>query len=119
MSPYWFQLIALNTLPDIVLKSAERPQIMFKHSTRCSISTMVLNRLLSLKSDVYSAADFYYLDLLSHRDISAAIADTFDVIHESPQIIVLHNGEAIYDASHNQINAQDLAEVINNLQRDQ
>lgn len=117
MSPYWFQLIALNTLPNIVLKSAERPQIIFKHSTRCSISTMVLNRLLALKSDCYSVADFYYLDLLSHPDISAAIADSFDVIHESPQIIVVHNGEAIYDASHNEINTQDLNAVMNNLRR--
>jgi bacillithiol system protein YtxJ len=108
MNPNWLELKAVGELPGIVLKSAERPQVLFKHSTRCSISTMALNRLMKLDDAFFSQADFYYLDLIAHRDVSAAIADTFDVHHESPQVVVVVNGEATYDASHMEITVAEL-----------
>lgn len=108
MNPNWQELKAVGELPGIVLKSAERPQVLFKHSTRCSISTMALNRLMKLDDAFFAQADFYYLDLIAHRDVSAAIADTFDVHHESPQVVVVMNGEATYDASHMEINVAEL-----------
>ncbi|MEY4041596.1 MAG: bacillithiol system redox-active protein YtxJ [Bacteroidetes bacterium] len=115
MNSNWHELTAVGELPEIVLKSAERPQVLFKHSTRCSISTMALNRLMKLDDAFYSQADFYYLDLIAHRDVSAAIADTFDVHHESPQVVVVVNGEATYDASHMEITVSDLmSEVVGN-----
>ena len=113
MNPNWHELSTVSELPEIVLKSAIRPQVLFKHSTRCSISSMALNRLMKLEDAFYAQADFYYLDLIAHRDVSAAIADTFDVHHESPQVLVVINGEATYDASHMEITVSDLlAEVI-------
>ena len=113
MNPNWHELSTVSELPEIVLKSASRPQVLFKHSTRCSISSMALNRLIKLEDAFYAQADFYYLDLIAHRDVSAAIADTFDVHHESPQVLVVINGEATYDASHMEITVPDLlAEVI-------
>ena len=54
----------------------------------------------------------YYLDLLSHRDISRKIAELFDVEHQSPQAILVQNGEAIYDASHYDISFAEIAEKI-------
>ena len=76
MNPNWHELSTVSELPEIVLKSASRPQVLFKHSTRCSISSMALNRLMKLEDAFYAQADFYYLDLIAHRDVSAAIADT-------------------------------------------
>jgi bacillithiol system protein YtxJ len=70
---------------------------------------------MKLDDAFYSQADFYYLDLIAHRDVSAAIADTFDVHHESPQVVVVVNGEATYDASHMEITVSDLmSEVAGN-----
>ncbi|MCZ2394459.1 MAG: bacillithiol system redox-active protein YtxJ [Chitinophagales bacterium] len=81
----------------------------FKHSTRCSISSMVKNRL---EREWQSDAPVYYLDLLNHRALSNWIATVSGVVHESPQIIVFKKGKACYDASHTAINALEIAEQM-------
>lgn len=112
MDNRWLKLTDIHQLPEIAAQSAHRPQVLFKHSTRCSISTMALTRLQSLGDDFYAKADFYYLDLIAHRDISNAIAEDFHVHHESPQIVVLKNGDATYDASHMEIVVAELLQEI-------
>lgn len=94
----WNHLSSIEQLETIANKSFNTPQVLFKHSTRCSISSMALNRLES--SIPPSDVDFYLLDLLQHRNISAAIAEKFKVHHESPQVLVIINGECTYDESH-------------------
>ena len=94
----WISLLEMSQLDDIVTRSHQRLQVIFKHSTRCSVSSMVLNRLE--REQAPDDIDFYYLDLLSFRSISNTIADRFQVHHESPQIIVFKNGDVIYDESH-------------------
>ncbi len=85
MSPKWKHLEQVALLDAITEQSFSKPQVLFKHSTRCSISTMAMNRLLRLEDAFYQQADFYYLDLIAHRDVSAAIAERYHVHHESPQ----------------------------------
>jgi bacillithiol system protein YtxJ len=104
----WIQLVSPGQIEEIKTKSYERTQVIFKHSTRCSISAMVLNRLN--KNDQIDEADFYYLDLIAYRNISNAIAEEFKVYHESPQILVIKNGECIFDESHNAINMDEIME---------
>ena len=76
----WKNLTSIDELEAIANKSFNTPQVLFKHSTRCSISSMALNRLES--STPPTGVDFYLLDLLQHRNISAAIAEKFKVHHE-------------------------------------
>jgi bacillithiol system protein YtxJ len=97
----------MEQLDDLVAKSFLRPQVIFKHSTRCSISSMVLQRLE--RETQPDGMDFYYLDLLLYRPVSNAIAEKFHVYHESPQIIVIRDGDAIYDESHLAIQMQEIA----------
>jgi bacillithiol system protein YtxJ len=105
----WINLITPEQVNKIKLKSAQKAQVIFKHSTRCNISSMVLNRLE--RSDVPDdAADFYYLDLIAYRNISNKIAEDFNVYHQSPQILVIRNGECVYDESHNSIMMDDILE---------
>ncbi len=94
----WKNLTSIDQLDAIATKSFNLPQVLFKHSTRCSISSMALNRLEL--NTAPQGVDFYLLDLLQHRDISAAIAEKFKVHHESPQVLVIINGECTYDESH-------------------
>jgi hypothetical protein len=101
----WIKLEQESQLDQIVELSHHKPQAIFKHSTRCSISTVAKNRLDKENVDVI---DFYYLDLLAFRNISNGIAEKFNVYHESPQIILIKNGECIYDESHSGINIQDI-----------
>jgi bacillithiol system protein YtxJ len=106
----WIPLTSEEQLAQIKEKSAQIPQVIFKHSTRCSTSSMVLNRLE--RSEVPATADFYYLDLLTYRPVSNKIAEEFNVYHESPQVLVIRNGECIYDESHMAITMDELAEMV-------
>jgi len=113
MSPKWKPLEQVDALDAITEHSFAKPQVLFKHSTRCSISTMAMNRLLRLEDAFYQQADFYYLDLIAHRDVSAAIAERYHVHHESPQVIILKQGDATYDASHMEITVSELVSEVN------
>jgi len=106
----WIKLEQESQLDQIVVLSYTRPQAIFKHSTRCSISNVAKNRLDNSSVD---EIDFYYLDLLAFRNISSTIAEKFSVYHESPQIILIKNGACIYDESHGGINIQDIVDAIN------
>lgn len=104
----WTDLSNVAQLETIKKESHNQPQLIFKHSTRCSISSMAKNRLD--RSEAPAGVQFYYLDLIAHRDISNKIAEDFLVEHESPQVLLIRNGECIYDESHNGINIDEIAE---------
>ncbi|MFY7899929.1 MAG: bacillithiol system redox-active protein YtxJ [Chitinophagaceae bacterium] len=94
----WISLNSQEQLSAIKQQSFNKPQVIFKHSTRCSISSMALSRLE--RAEVPQNADFYFLDLIAFRSVSDAVAEEFQVHHESPQVIVIKNGECVYDESH-------------------
>lgn len=103
----WQPLTTVDQLNAIKKRSKTKPQLIFKHSTRCGISRMVLNQFTSaynLDLDV----DLYYLDLLSYREVSNEVGYTFQVIHQSPQLVVIKNGVTVAHASHGAINEMDL-----------
>lgn len=102
----WINLTNEEQLQEIKEKSNGRPQLIFKHSTRCSISSMAKNRLD--KSSRPEGMDFYFLDLIKHRNISNKISTEFNVNHESPQVLVIKNGESIYNESHSGINMKEI-----------
>jgi bacillithiol system protein YtxJ len=104
----WIELSEEQQINSIKEKSKLTPQLIFKHSTRCSISSVAKNRLE--KAQHPEGVDFYFLDLLKHRNISQKIAADFDVFHESPQVLLIRNGECIYDESHSGITMSEIAE---------
>lgn len=108
----WIALKDLTELATINEKSNTKSQIIFKHSTRCSISMMAKSRMEKGLETISKKADVYYLDLLNYRNISNQIAELWEVEHESPQIIVIKNGKVIYFSSHHMIQPD---EVLNQL----
>ena len=94
----WIPLQQEAQVDEIRERSAGRPQLIFKHSTRCSTSALVKHRLerVGQPEDI----DFYYLDLIRFRPISNKVSATFLVGHESPQVLLIVRGECIYDESH-------------------
>ncbi|RZK01524.1 MAG: bacillithiol system redox-active protein YtxJ [Flavobacterium sp.] len=102
----WIQLTDEGQLQEIIAKSDEKPQVIFKHSTRCSISAVALQRLQ--KAQQPNGFDFYFLDLLAHRPLSNKVAEVFGVHHESPQVLLIKDGKCIFDESHLGISMQDL-----------
>ncbi|RKS23307.1 bacillithiol system protein YtxJ [Flavobacterium endophyticum] len=107
----WNALTELKQLDSIVEESEEKPIVIFKHSTRCSISRMALKNFEREYSDENSAS-LYFLDLLNHRDVSNEIAQRFHVIHQSPQLLLIKNGQSVYDVSHSEIDAEALKSKI-------
>ncbi len=105
----WIELVDEKGLQLINEKSLTKPQVIFKHSTKCSISTMAKARLE--RASQPATIDFNYLDLIAHRNISAKIAEDYNVQHESPQILIIKNGICVYDESHNAIVMDDILEA--------
>lgn len=111
MGEHWNQLSNMQQLEEIEDVSASEPVVLFKHSTRCSISRMAL-RNFQRDSAVGFPARLYYLDLLENREVSNAIANRFGITHQSPQIILIWSGRAAYHASHSDIDAETLRRKI-------
>lgn len=107
----WTELTDVLQLQEIEAISNEKPIVIFKHSTRCSISRMALKQF-EREFDLNDTVDAYFLDLIAHRDISNEIARKFSVYHESPQLILIKNGKAVYDVSHSDIDAEALKNKI-------
>ncbi|KQB37163.1 bacillithiol system redox-active protein YtxJ [Flavobacterium aquidurense] len=107
----WTELTDVAQLLEVTAISNEKPVVIFKHSTRCSISRMALKQF-EREYDLNDTVDAYFLDLIVHRDISNEIASRFNVYHESPQLILIRNGKAVYDVSHSDIDAVALKEKI-------
>jgi bacillithiol system protein YtxJ len=106
----WIILHHLTEVDDI--KKASGYHVIFKHSTRCSVSLMAKKRFEMDWDLIPENTPLYFLDLISYRDISAHIAEIFQVHHESPQVLVIKDGECILDASHGDISAEEVAETI-------
>jgi bacillithiol system protein YtxJ len=107
----WIPLTNLGQLNEIITESETKPVVIFKHSTRCSVSRMAL-RYFENEFDYSEKVTSYFLDLLEYRDISNDIASRFEVEHQSPQLLLISNGKCIYDASHSYIEAESLKRYL-------
>ena len=107
----WVPLTDLGQLNEISQLSHEQPVIIFKHSTRCSISRMALKQFEN-EFDLLDKVTPYFLDLITFRDISNEIASRFEVVHQSPQLLLIIGGKSVYDVSHSSIDADELKSKI-------
>ena len=109
----WHQLQSPQELEALISQSFDKPVMIFKHSTRCSISSMALDRLQrSWSESEMEALAPYYLDLISYRDVSNEVARLLQVEHQSPQLLLLKNGEVVYHTSHMGISYQQLKQEL-------
>ncbi len=99
----WKRLTSIDQLNTIVENSKKKPIAIFKHSTSCGISGMVYRGLESQYDIPEEALDIYYLDLKAYREVSNEVAARFQVWHESPQMILIKNGQTVYHDSHGAI----------------
>lgn len=97
----WIALDSLEQLDALDARSEGTPVLIFKHSTRCSISSAALARVeRAWTPEDAMAHPAYYLDLLQFRALSNAIAERYGVEHASPQVLVIRNGRCSYTESH-------------------
>ncbi len=106
----WKYITDLAQIDEI--KNQTGYSLIFKHSTRCAVSMMAKRRFEMDWEAIPTDTNLYFLDLIAYRPISAQIAETFQVHHESPQILLIKDGACMLDASHSDISAEEVAEVI-------
>ena len=109
---HWIPLQSEAELSQLIEKSKSTPCIIFKHSTRCSISSIAKFRLEGDWDFENEDVSIYYLDLITYRSLSLLVAETFSVHHESPQLLLINNGECTYDSSHLDISVAELKECL-------
>lgn len=110
----WDPLESIGQLENVINNSEIKPKVIFKHSTRCGISRMVLNQFERGYEQNDDDVTFYFLDLLNHRDVSNAVAEKLNVTHQSPQVIVLYNREILHIESHQGIDIKKVQEIVAN-----
>ena len=108
----WEHLESVDQLHNLIKNSKLKTKIIFKHSTRCGISRMALNNFERSYENLDQEATYYLLDLLNFRDVSAAIAEELNVQHQSPQVIVLRDGNVIHTESHHGIDIKKIQQLI-------
>ena len=113
----WNSLTDEAQLEAIRQESEQHPVMIFKHSTRCSISSTALARMQrSWKGAEVGDLVPYYLDLIAHRNLSGRVASEFGVPHQSPQVLLIHKGKSVYDASHFEISFAELSQQLEGIQ---
>ena len=108
----WIPLTSIEQLESIKNESKAETIFIFKHSTRCGISSMVIKRFENLFDESMKNIKVYYLDLLNYRIISDEVGYTFQVMHQSPQLLVIRNEIAVFDASHYDITNIDIQKYL-------
>ena len=108
----WTPLISVEEINTIKEISKNQSILIFKHSTRCGISRMIIKQFESLFNEENKQLKVYYLDLLNFREVSSKLSEVFQVIHQSPQLLVVKNGISVYDESHYEITKVNLSKYI-------
>lgn len=108
----WRMLTDLGQLNELIELSHQQTVLIFKHSTRCSISRFVLKNFENEYDFSEEELQSYFLDLLEYRNISNEIANRFEVMHQSPQILLIKDGKCIYHESHDRINVENFKRFV-------
>ena len=108
----WIPFNSLEQIKTIKELSKSETILIFKHSTRCGISSMVIKRFEKLFNESIKNIKVYYLDLLKFRDISDEVGNSFQVIHQSPQLLVIRNESSVLNVSHYDITTVDIQKYL-------
>ncbi len=109
----WKYLTSENQLDDLIEQSKTIPVAIYKHSTRCGVSSMAKSKLEREWDIEDERIEMYFLDLITYRSVSNAVAKRFKVVHQSPQLIIIKNGKSVYNQSHMDISVSGLKKILN------
>jgi bacillithiol system protein YtxJ len=111
----WNEITTPDHVDKIIEESEQKPVVFFKHSGRCTISAMALNRFEDYAKEIDENSILFMIDVVNHRPASLHAAEMLGVVHQSPQILVIHHGKAIYDNSHGAIDGRHVLKIIKEL----
>lgn len=108
----WNPLSLNEEIDQILSRSENKPQVIYKHSTRCATSYFALKNLETLPDHKFEKADFHMVNVIKDRDLSQSIAKELSVVHESPQLLLLKNRKVVWDGSHQAVQSEILEERL-------
>lgn len=111
----WEYLRDLNTFKQLVQESTEKPLVIFKHSTRCPISSMALDRFNDAVKEIAAESNLVMIDVIDDRPTSLHVAEALGIVHQSPQVLVVHHEKAVYDNSHSGIQGRTVLDILQKL----
>lgn len=108
----WIHLSVPDQINELITESGSIPIVIYKHSSRCGLSYMTENKLESGWEVLKPKVNLYFLDVIRYRNVSAAVAERFNIRHQSPQILVIKNGICVYNTSHHEINVDTILKFL-------
>lgn len=110
--PEWIPLNEPEQIEQVLERSKNKPQIIYKHSTRCAVSSIALFSLQGLSADTKEQADFNFLNVIDQRELSKFVSEKLQIRHESPQLLLIRDGEVEWHGSHYEVKAETVAEIL-------
>lgn len=111
-SDVWQKISQTSHVDSIIESSSERPQLIYKHSHRCSVCFVAKGDLEQSSEEILDHADMHFVNVVHHREASDYIASELDIRHESPQVILVDQGDVVWHASHGSIEAEKMLDEI-------
>lgn len=102
----WKQLSEEGEIAEVLSASEQKPQVIYKHSTRCATSFFALKNLETLSEDKYDRADYHMVNVIKDPSLSQYIAEKLNIIHESPQLLLLENKKVSWNGSHQAVQSE-------------
>lgn len=106
MGNHFVKITEITSLEELTGRSKDRPIVIFKHSLTCPISSAAYDRMEGFDGEVA------LVEVQRARPLSTEIERRLGVAHESPQVIVLSQGQVVWNASHFQITAEAVAAAV-------
>ena len=111
----WYEITTPEHVDKLVEKSEQKPVVFFKHSGRCNISAMAHNRFEDYAKEIDENSFLFMIDVVNHRPASLHAAEMLGVLHQSPQVLIIYQGKAIFDNSHGAIDGRQVLKIIQEL----
>lgn len=108
----WIPANDIKTIDEYILNSSQKPVLFFKHSSRCSISSMAQSRFEREWSVDEEKCSLVFIDIIAHRAVSNYLSECSGVVHQSPQVILMKGEKVVYTASHSGIDAKEIANIV-------
>ncbi|MDZ7715838.1 MAG: bacillithiol system redox-active protein YtxJ [Balneolaceae bacterium] len=114
---FWNQLTEEGQVEQVIAQSKSKPQLIYKHSARCSVCWFAKSELENVADEMGPQADMNFVDVINSRNVSNKLAEVLNIRHESPQAILIKNGEAVWHESHGAIKGAKVLEQFLNVAR--
>jgi len=111
----WNRISGLGVIKTVLQNSNDKPQLIYKHSHRCSICFLAKEELEKVAEELNSIADLYIVNVINQREVSNSIASKLEVRHESPQVIILKNKKVVWNGSHWSVKGKEILKQLDNI----